>query len=264
MGRDLAGQVVIITGASSGIGRETALHFAREKARVVLAARRQDRIHALEKEIQGLGTEALGLPTDVAQPEQVEAMVGRAVERFSRVDILVNNAGSGLFALVEMTTPEDMKAILRVNFLGAFYGIRAALPIMRRQGSGHIINISSIIGKRGVPLYGAYCASKFALIGLSESLRMELKGSGIAVSVICPVGTATEFFEAAKAPQGRRLGPKSPVQTPAQVAKAIIRCAKSPRPEVIVYPPARLLVILNALSPRVGDWVMGAVGSEKD
>ena len=193
MGRDLSGRVVIVTGASSGIGRETALSFAREKARVVLAARRKERLQSLEREIQALGTEAVSVPTDVAHREQVEAMVRQAVERFGRVDILVNNAGSGLFALVEETTPEDMEAILRVNFLGTFYGIRAVLPLMRRQGSGHIMNVSSIIGKRGAPVFGAYCASKFAMVGLSESLRVELRGSGIGVSVICPVGTATEF-----------------------------------------------------------------------
>jgi short-subunit dehydrogenase len=151
-----------------------------------------------------------------------------------------------------------MEAILRVNFLGAFYGIRAVLPVMRRQGSGHIMNVSSIIGKRGAPMLGAYCASKFAMVGLSESLRVELKGSGIDVSVIYPVGTATEFFDASKNPQGRTFGPKPPIQTPAHVASAIVRCAKSPRPEVIVFPPARLLVVLNALSPRLGDWFMRA------
>jgi short-subunit dehydrogenase len=263
MGTGLAGQVVIVTGASSGIGRETALYFARERARLVLAARRQQRLQGLEREIQALGTEVLSVPTDVAQQDQVEAMVERALKRFGRVDILVNNAGVGLIALVEETSPEDMEMILRVNFLGAFYGIRAALPIMRRQGSGHIINISSFAGKRGIPLSGAYCASKFALIGLSESLRLELKGSGIKVSVICPVGTATEFFDVAKDPRGRKPGPKPPVQTASHVARAIIRCAVSPRPEVILYPPARLLVVLNALSPTLADWVIGIVTSRK-
>ncbi|MEE8243198.1 MAG: SDR family NAD(P)-dependent oxidoreductase [candidate division NC10 bacterium] len=112
MRKDISGQVVIVTGASSGIGRETALHFAREKARVALAARREQQLQALEKEIQELGADVLSLATDVAQRDQVEAMVQRVLERFGRVDILVNNAGSGLFALVEETTPEDMEAIL--------------------------------------------------------------------------------------------------------------------------------------------------------
>lgn len=263
MGTGLAEQVVIVTGASSGIGRETALHFAREGARLVLAARRQQRLQGLENEIRALGTEVLSLPTDVAQQDQVEAMVEGALQRFGRVDILVNNAGVGLVALVEETTAEDMEMILRVNFLGAFYGIRAVLPVMRRQGSGHIINISSFVGKRGLPLSGAYCASKFALIGLSESLRVELKGSGIKASVICPVGTATEFFATAKDPGGRKPSPKPPVQTPSHVARAIVRCARSPRPEVILYPPARLLVVLNALSPTLADWVIGMVISGK-
>lgn len=264
MGKDLDGQVVIVTGASSGIGRETALHFARENAKVVLAARRQERLLALEDEIQRLGAEAVCLPTDVTFRDQAEAMVTRTMERFGRVDILVNNAGAGLFASVEETRPEDMEEILRVNFFGAFYAIRVALPIMRQQRRGHIINVSSIIGKRGVPVCGAYCASKFAMVGLSESLRLELKDSGIAVSVIYPVGTATEFFSAARDPRGRRLGPKPPIQSASHVARAIIRCAKSPRPEVIVYPPVRLLVVSNAISPRLGDWIMTTFASDKE
>lgn len=154
MGKDISGQVVIVTGASSGIGRETALLFAREQARVALVARREQQLQALEKEIQEIGTEALSLATDVAQRDQVETMVHRVLDRFDRVDILVNNAGSGLFALVEETTPEDMEVILQVNFFGAFYGIRSVLPTLRRHGSGHIINVASIVGKRGIPLYG--------------------------------------------------------------------------------------------------------------
>lgn len=263
MGKSLSGQVVIITGASSGIGRETALHFARERARVVLAARRKQLLQALEKEIQDLGAEVLNLATDVAQRDQIEAMVQQTLDRFGRVDILVNNAGSSLFALVEETTPEDIETIFQANFFGAFYGIRAILPILRKQRSGHIINVASIVGKRGVPLCGAYCASKFAMVGLSESLRLEVQDSGIAVSVICPVGTDTEFFHAAKNPHGRKIGPKPPIQSPATVAEAIIRCAKSPRPEVMVFPPARLLVILNALSPRLGDAVIKTRVSRK-
>lgn len=263
MRKNISGQAVIVTGASSGIGRETALQFAREHARVVLAARREEQLQTLEKEIHDLGADVLSLPTDVTQQGQVETMVQRTLDHFGRVDILVNNAGSGLFALVEETTPEDMEAIFQVNFFGAFYGIRAVLPILRRQGSGHIINVASVVGKRGVPLHGAYCASKFALVGLSESLRVELQDSGIAVSVICPVGTATEFFDAAKDPHGRNLGPKPPIHSPVTVAEAIIRCAKSPRPEVIIFPPARLLVVLNALSPRLADLVIRTVVSRR-
>ncbi len=230
MRKDISGQVVIVTGASSGIGRETALHFAREKARVALAARREQQLQALEKEIQELGAEVLSLATDVAQRDQVEAMVQRVPEPFGRVDILVNNAGSGLFALVEETTPEDVEAILQVNFFWAFYGIRAVLPIFRRHGSGHIINVASIVGKRGIPLYGAYCASKFALVGLSESLRLELEGSGIAVSLICPVGTATAVFRRCQKPPGTK--------TSSQTTGPDFRhCGKSHHPLRQIPPP---------------------------
>src|SRR5262249_10086036 len=152
------------------------------------------------------------------------------------------------------TTVEDLHSIFATNFVGTFYAIKAALPVLQQQKGGHIINVSSVAGKRAFPLSGAYCASKFAMNGLTESLRTELRGSGIDVSLVLPVGTATDFFTVAKNKSDRPSVPLGIVQSPQQVARAIVKCAKSPNPEVYVYPPSRILVLLNTISPRLVDW----------
>lgn len=256
MPRDLKGQVAVITGASSGIGRATAIVFAREGMRVVLGARRSDRLQETLELIQRDGGEARALKTDVIQADQVDGLVREAVTAFGRLDILVNNAGLGYFGRLESMPVEEARYLFDVNVMGTFYGIRAAVPIMRAQRSGHIINVASVVGKRASPGSGFYSATKFAQVGLSEALRLELADTGIDVSVICPVSTMTEFFEVAGSRSPLRFGPAGPTYTAAQVAEVILRCVRRPRPEVIVYPPARLMVILNAMAPRLMDRIM--------
>jgi short-subunit dehydrogenase len=252
--RNLQNRVVVITGASAGIGRETALLFAKAQCRLALAARRKDRLDLLAEEVKRIGGEALSVQTDVSDEKQVEQLIHETVTRFGRLDILINNAGFGLFAKLEDTSAEELKTIFATNFLGTFYAIKAVLPVMQQQKAGHIINVSSVAGKRGFPLSGAYCATKFAMNGLTESLRTELRGSGIDVSLVMPVGTATDFFTVAKNKSDRPSVPLGIVQSAHQVAEAIVRCARSPKAEVYVYPPSRILVLLNALSPSLVDW----------
>ena len=234
--RGMSSPVVVITGASSGIGRATALAFAPGGATVVLAARRIDRLRAVADEVRTVGGHALVVPTDVTVRHQVEALIHRAVAECGRLDILVNNAGSGLYADIESTTAEDLEQILAVNLFGTLYGITAALSIMRRQGSGRIINVASLAGKRGMPAMGAYSAAKFAVVGLTEALRVETLGSGVAVSLICPGPTAGTEFSARAIHKARQ--PTAPVRlkrTAEQVAMQIVRCARHPRAEVVPY-----------------------------
>ncbi|RMG52500.1 MAG: SDR family oxidoreductase [Acidobacteria bacterium] len=256
MAEDLRGKVAIITGASSGIGKETALALAGEGVRVVLAARREPRLREVAEMIDARGGQALIVPTDMSVPHEVERLIRMVVERFQRIDLLINNAGYGLFASIEETTTDDLRRIMEVNFIGAFVAIKAVLPVMRQQGRGHIINVASVAGKRALPYSGAYSATKFALVALSESLRVELAGSGIDVSLVCPAATATEFFQVAENRTGRRVRPVGPVQSAGEVARAIVGLARRPRPEVITFKPARALVVLNAVSPRMIDWAM--------
>ncbi|HUG53844.1 MAG TPA: SDR family NAD(P)-dependent oxidoreductase [Vicinamibacteria bacterium] len=252
----LRAAVVVVTGASAGIGRECVLAFAREGARVAAGARRLERLESLAGEVRALGSEALVLRTDVAVEEDVRRLVAAAVERFGRLDVMVNNAGYGVRGTVETTPAETCLRLMRVNYLGTLYGCQAALPVMRRQGSGVIINVSSIVGHRALPTGGAYAATKAAQISLTEALRAELRGSGIHACSVHPVGTRTEFGEVSARESGEDVvAGVGPQQSPRTVAETIVRCARRPRAEAYPYPLSRAIVWLNALAPGLSDWL---------
>jgi NADP-dependent 3-hydroxy acid dehydrogenase YdfG len=252
----LRGAVVAVTGASAGIGRETALAFARAGARLGICARRSDRLRELAAEIAALGSEALVETVDVAREQEVAGFVSAVVARFGRLDVMVNNAGYGVRGRVEETPAEDYRRLMEVNYLGTVYGCRAAIPIMKRQGRGVIVNVSSIVGMRSLPGSAAYAATKAAQVSLTESLRVELAGSGVFACSVHPVGTVTEFGEVAdRASPGRKGGALGPQQSAETVARAIVRCARRPRPEVYPYPLSRPLVWLNAVMPGLVDRV---------
>jgi len=254
--RDLRGAVVAITGASAGIGHACALAFAREGARLAVAARRVDRLDGIVTAARAGGGEAMASAVDVGVESEVLAFVTRVVARFGRLDVLVNNAGFGVHGRVEDTPAHDFDRVMRVNYLGTVYGCQAAVPVMRRQGAGVIINVSSIVGHRALPGGSAYAASKAAQISLTESLRVELRGTGVAVCSVHPIGTRTEFHEVlTRESRGARIGTMGKVQSAEDVARAIVRCARRPRPEVYPYAPSRALVWLNAVAPSVVDWL---------
>lgn len=250
----LKGAVVAITGASAGIGWAAALAFARQGARVSLGARRHARLAELAALIEARGGEALAVGLDVTDPASVRAFVEATVARFGRLDVLVNNAGYGVRGLIEATPAEDYRRLMEVNFMGTVHGCQVAVPIMRRQGRGVIINVSSIAGHRALGGGGAYAATKAAQISLTEALRVELRGSGIRACSVHPVGTATEFDAvAAGASGGTRVGGVGPQQSAEDVAEALVRCARRPRPEVYPHRLSRALVWLNALAPGLAD-----------
>lgn len=256
----LQGKVVLITGSSSGIGRMTALALANTGARLALVARRTDRLAAVQEEVGARGGAAEMFPCDVTVPGAMEVVVRGCVDRYGRIDVLVNNAGAGFFAAIEQTTAEDLDQILAVNLKGTFHGIRAALPVMRRQGAGHIVNVASTAGRRGSPYVGAYCASKFAVVGLTESLRTELAGSGIRVSLFCPGATQTEFFDAARRRTEHHRGLVGPVESAERVAERLVDLIRRPRAEVIAQPVRRkLFLMLNLIAPSVVDRLVARV-----
>ena len=185
-------QVVVITGASSGIGRSTALHLASRGAKVVLGARRESQLRALAQEIEAAGGQAVYRSTDVTRRQDLQALVDTGVDRFGRVDVIVNNAGIGPLSRFDELRVEDWDAMIDVNIRGVLYGIAAALPVFRRQGSGHVINIVSTAGLRIVPAQGVYAATKNAVRTLTEALRQEA-GPTLRVTEVSPGFVATEF-----------------------------------------------------------------------
>ena len=250
-----------ITGASAGIGRAAALGLAREGAAVVVCARRADRLESLAAEIVARGGQALPVVADVTHERDMNDLVARAVERFGRLDVMICNAGFGIYGAVDDIAAAQMQKLMDVNYFGTYYATRAALAVFRRQRCGHVIIVSSIAGKRGVPYMGAYSATKFAQVGLAECLRAEVAGSDIHVSVVYPVSTRTEFVEVMVRETGSDVTRSSgPSQTAEQVAAAIARAIAHPVPEVYPLQKARGLVWLNAIAPGWCDRIVQRFG----
>jgi NADP-dependent 3-hydroxy acid dehydrogenase YdfG len=246
-------RIVAITGASAGIGRATALRLARDGASIAACARRADRLQAVAEDIMSAGGHALPVVADVTREADMERFVAAAVDRFGRLDAIVCNAGFGVYGSADAITSEQMRELLDVNYLGTFYAMRAAMPVFRRQGAGHVIVLSSIVGKRGVPYMGAYAATKFAQVGLAECLRAEVQGSDIHVSVVFPISTETEFFDVMSKASGHATRAMGPRQHAGDVADAIARALDRPVAEVYPYRMARGLVLLNAVAPGFCD-----------
>lgn len=257
---DLHGKIVIVTGASSGIGEVSARAFARAGARVVLAARRVERLEAVAQAIRAAGADALVVPTDLGQLADIQNLVRQTRDRFGRIDVLFNNAGLGRLDWLEKLDPvTDIEALVAVNVLGVVQTTRQVLPVMIEQRSGHIVNMASVAALIGTPTYSIYAASKFAVRGFSEALRREVEPWGIRVSLICPGGVATEFAPVARLHRRTRAAtPKSLTLTAEAVARAAVRLARSPRPPgILVLPwPFRLTVWLNQSFPRLSDWLI--------
>lgn len=263
----LAGKVALITGAASGIGRATALAFAKAGASVVVGDIRERPVgdgRPTADLIRESGGTALFVETDVAQKSHVDALVKRVVQEFGRVDILLNNAGLGHTSLVEHTPDEVLRRLVEVNFYGAVYGVQAVLPVMRAQGSGHIISISSGAALFGLPYASIYAATKAAMTRFSESLRYELEESNIHVSVIFPDFTATDLALEVTPDAGMRTRtvrslnqqglkayghPPVRLQSAEEVAREVLGCALSPRNEVYLSGRIRFGRLLRSVLP---------------
>lgn len=193
MNENIAGKIVVITGASSGLGEATARHLAHNGAKLVLGARRIERLQTLATELS-LGRDA-AVKTDVADRAQVQALVDRAVEMHGRIDVMLNNAGLMPLAPLDRLKVDEWEQMVDVNIKGVLYGIAAALPHMKEQKGGHIINVSSVYGHKVAPGAAVYCATKYAVRALSEGLRQEVKPYNIRTTVISPGAVATELLD---------------------------------------------------------------------
>ena len=247
----LKGKVAIVTGASSGIGEATAWALAGRGAAVVLAARAEEKLRFLEREISAAGGRALFAKTDVTDRDSVEAMVERATEEFGSLDILVNNAGLGLSGRFAELRAEDLRHVLEVNLIGPLVCIQAALPRMNR--GGRIINVSSVVGKRAIPKVGGYCATKSALNALSDALRVEVASRGVTVTSAYPGTTRTAFRENSRRTKDEERGWRPRGVTPEKVAQKIAVAAESGARDVYVTLPDRLFVAATTLAPGLFD-----------
>lgn len=245
--------VVIITGASSGIGAATVQAFGAAGARVVLVARDAA---ALERVAAPFSGTALVCPADVTDADACQRVVTMTLERFGRIDILVNNAGIGLASPAAEIARNDLEQVLAVNLIGPLMLTQAVLPQMRRQGSGRIVNVSSTIGVFALPYLGGYAASKAALDRMTEALRMELRGSGIGVTLVRPGTTRTGFrtHRLGEGSEERRVSPSG--VPPERVAQVIVRAVERDTRRVYVSWKDQLMTAFTLIAPRLAEWAL--------
>lgn len=261
-------QVVVITGASSGIGRVTARMAAAEGARVVLAARSGEQLEQLATEIRAAGGQATAVVADVSDPQQVQAIAETALREHGRIDTWVNNAGATVYGRMLEIPLEDMRRVMDVVYWSQVHGARTAVPLLARQG-GALVNVGSIASERAMPLQGPYSAAKQAIKGFTDTLRMEIEEQGLPVSVslVKPASIDTPFFEHAKSHMGVEPRPVPPVYAPELVARTILRCAQVPVRDIIVGGSGKVIHLSDVVSPRLTDRFLehsGFTGQQSD
>lgn len=261
--RPLQEQVIVITGASSGLGRATALRAARQGARLALAARGAEALATTMREVEAAGGRALVLPVDVADAEQVRNLGRQTVDEFGRIDTWVNNAGVALYGEFATLTPEEFARVIAVNLLGEVYGTMVALEVMRRQEEGGtIVNVASVDAERAIPLQSADSAAKAGVKAFSEALRVELEHERVPVriTVVKPASLDTPLFAHAMTKLGVAPKPLPPVYDPELAASAILHAATHPTRDLDVGGAAAALTLMEETAPGLLDWELKEVG----
>ena len=250
---EINGRSILLTGASGGIGRPAAELLARAGARLTLFARREEPLRALQSRIESSGGAAAIVAGDVRRQADAERAVAEAVGRFGGLDAVVNNAGVGLLGRVSEVPDAAFVEQLETNVLGPYRVTRAALPALESRGGGVVVNVASFAGKVGVPYYSFYNASKFALVGMSEAWRRELRPRGIRVALLIPAAVGNEFLDRMGRGRALGVGPAGTVLAPEAVARAIVGALRRPRAEIYLPWRNRWLAALNAVMPGVSD-----------
>ncbi|HET9589362.1 MAG TPA: SDR family oxidoreductase [Anaerolineales bacterium] len=264
MNKSVKDKVVVITGSSAGIGRATARLFAQHGAHIGLLARGKDGLEGARKEVEAVGRKALVIPTDVADPEQVELAAAQVEDQLGPIDIWINNAMASVFSPIKEMTPEDYKRVTGVTYLGCVYGTLAALRRMQPRDGGVIVQVGSALAYRGIPLQSAYCAAKHAVEGFTESLRSELihDNSQVHVTMVHLPATNTPQFSWVKTRLPRKPQPVPPIYQPEIAAKAILHAATHTPREVWLGTPTWLTILGNRLIPGYLDRYLAENGYE--
>ena len=249
-------KVVLITGASSGIGRASAIKFAEKGAVLILVARRKEKLDQVDKDLKKFNVSTLVCECDVSDKSQVKKMSKIVLEKYESIDILVNNAGFAIYGSVSNLTTEEIESQMATNYFGMIYCIKNFLPSMIKKKSGHIVNVASVAGSFGLPGIASYCASKFAMLGFSEGLKHELKGTGIGVTVVSPIMVRTNFFDHKSFESMPKYSPTS--LSAETVANAILKAANSPRLEIIVPSVVRIAVWMKSTFPYLINPILGS------
>lgn len=268
--KHLAGKSILITGASSGIGKATAIACAHAGMRVVLAARGIESLEATERQISHEGGQAIVIPCNVCEDASVRTLFEQAIEHLGRIDVMFANAGYGLAVSIADTTDQQIRDIFETNFYGTVRCVRNVLPIMQKQGAGHILICSSACSEISLPMYGYYAATKAAQDSLAGALRAELTGTNIHVTSVHPIGTSTNFFNQVAIRAGKdSVGLNTPdamMQTPQHVAKCILKCianTRNPKPEVWPHWPTRFALGLCTAFPRLAAMALRKMNKRK-
>jgi NAD(P)-dependent dehydrogenase (short-subunit alcohol dehydrogenase family) len=262
MRHDLQGSVVVVTGASAGVGRASAVAFARLGYAVGLLARGVDGLEGAKHDVQSAGGRALVVPTDVADPEQVEAAAAAVEREFGRIDVWVNNAMVAVFSPVMQMKDDEFRRVTDVTYLGAVHGTRAALRRMLPRDSGAIVQVGSALAYRAIPLQSAYCAAKHALAGFTESLRTELlhDGSRVHLTIVHMPALNTPQFDWTRSRMPRRAQPVPPIFQPEVAAEAIVWAATHRRRELWVGWPTVEAIVGDKIAPGLVDRYLARVG----
>ncbi|RMW38723.1 MAG: SDR family oxidoreductase [Nitrosopumilus sp.] len=252
---DFKNKTVLITGASSGIGKQTAIEFAKLGANLILVARRKEKLDELANELEKFNVTTFVCQCDVSEKSQVEEMSKAVLEKFDSIDVLVNNAGFAIYGSVKDLSVDEIESQMETNYFGMMYCIKNFLPSMLEKKSGHIVNVASVAASFGLPGIASYCASKFAMLGFSEGLKHELHGTGVGITVVSPIMVRTDFFDH---PSFEKMPQYSPTSLSSKtVAKAILKAANSPRLEIIVPSVVRSAVWLKHTFPYFINPIMG-------
>jgi short-subunit dehydrogenase len=254
---DYSGKVVVITGASSGIGEQSAEEFAKLHANIVLISRNEENLRKVATKLSKYKTTVFVYACDISRKNQVDIMGKTIIEKFGTIDVLVNNAGFAIHNTVNETKIEEMESQMMTNFFGMMYCTKIFLPKMLEQKAGHIVNVASVAGSIGIPGMASYCASKFAILGFSESLFHELQGTGVRITVVSPIMVKTNFFNHESFSNMTRYS--SVAINSKTVADAIVKAASSHRLEIIVPQFVRFVVWIKQTLPYLVNPIIGGV-----